>query len=332
MLGCIGVVSAEGTNNSSNTSTGDGNKNNPEGSISGGTDNKTNTDPPANNETNTDPPANNETNTDPPANNETNTDPPANNETNTTTTTTPIPKKDLEASISANVTKGSAPLTVNFTAEVDDSLVAKYKWEVHEDEGYMDGRSVEYTYKEAGKYTVTLTLTPKDTTTYSTTEITKTITVTQEKLEAIISASEEEGVAPLKITFTGTAKGNPVSWEVSWEWDFDDGSSLIKNQTKVEHSFTKAGVYNVRLTIRNETGSTASTTKQIEVTEKPKTTTTTATPTKTTAPTTAATTVQAVKSASLSADDNPIPNPLDIIEELIRLLKVMLVPENYSLA
>ena len=352
------MVSAEDTNNSSNTNIGDGNKDNVGESPSGKTDNETNTDPPANNETNTDPPANNETNTDPPANNETNTDPPANNETNTdppannetntdppannetntdppannetntTTTTTPIPKKDLEASISANVTKGSAPLTVNFTAEVDDSLVAKYKWEVHEDEGYMDGRSVEYTYKEAGKYTVTLTLTPKDTTTYSTTEITKTITVTQEKLEAIISASEEEGVAPLKITFTGTAKGNPISWE----WDFDDGSSLIKNQTKVEHSFTKAGVYNVRLTIRNETGSTASTTKQIEVTEKPTTTTTTATPIKTTAPTTAATTVQAVKSASISADDHPIPNPLDIIEELIRLLKVMLVPENYSLA
>ena len=243
-------------------------------------------------------------------------------------TTTPIPKKDLEASISANVTKGSVPLAVNFTAEVDDSLIAEYKWEVHEDENYMYGRSVEYTYKEAGEYTVTLTLTPKDTTTYFKTKITKTITVTQEKLEAIISASEDEGVAPLKITFTGTAKGNPVSWE----WDFDDGSSLIKNQTKVEHSFTKAGVYNVRLTIRNETGSTASTTKQIEVTEKPTTTTTTATPTKTTAPTTAATTVQAVKSASISADDHPIPNPLDIIEELIRLLKVMLVPENYSLA
>ena len=216
-----------------------------------------------------------------------------------TTTTTPIPKKDLEASISANVTKGSVPLTINFTAEVDDaevddSLIAEYEWEVHEDENYMYGRSVEYTYKEAGEYTVTLTLTPKDTTTYFKTKITKTITVTQEKLEAIISASEDEGGAPLKITFTGTAKGNPVSWE----WDFDDGSSLIKNQTKVEHSFTKAGVYNVRLTIRNETGSTASTTKQIEVTEKPTTTTTTATPTKTTAPTTAATTVQAVKSAS----------------------------------
>lgn len=265
--------------------------------------------------------ADNETNAQPPTDNETNAQPP-------TTTTTPIPKKDLEASISANVTKGSVPLTVNFTAEVDDSLIAEYKWEVHEDENYMYGRSVEYTYKEAGEYTVTLILTPKNTTAYSKTEITKTITVTQEKLEAIISASGDEGVAPLKITFTGTAKGNPVSWE----WDFDDGSSLIKNQTKVEHSFTKAGVYNVRLTIRNETGSTASTTKQIEVTEKPTTTTTTATPTKTTAPTTAATTVQAVKSASISADDSPIPNPLDIIEELIRLLKVMLVPENYSLA
>lgn len=301
VLGCIGVVSAEGTNNSSNTSTGDGNKNNPGGSMPTSADNETNAQPPTDNETNAQPP---------------------------TTTTTPIPKKDLEASISANVTKGSVPLTVNFTAEVDDSLIAEYKWEVHEDENYMYGRSVEYTYKEAGEYTVTLILTPKNTTAYSKTEITKTITVTQEKLEAIISASGDEGVAPLKITFTGTAKGNPVSWE----WDFDDGSSLIKNQTKVEHSFTKAGVYNVRLTIRNETGSTASTTKQIEVTEKPTTTTTTATPTKTTAPTTAATTVQAVKSASISADDSPIPNPLDIIEELIRLLKVMLVPENYSLA
>lgn len=301
VLGCIGVVSAEGTNNSSNTSTGDGNKNNPGGSMPTSADNETNAQPPTDNETNAQPP---------------------------TTTTTPIPKKDLEASISANVTKGSVPLTINFTAEVDDSLIAEYEWEVHEDENYMYGRSVEYTYKEAGEYTVTLTLTPKDTTTYFKTKITKTITVTQEKLEAIISASEDEGGAPLKITFTGTAKGNPVSWE----WDFDDGSSLIKNQTKVEHSFTKAGVYNVRLTIRNETGSTASTTKQIEVTEKPTTTTTTATPTKTTAPTTAATTVQAVKSASVSADDSPIPNPLDIIKEFIRLLKVMLVPENYSFA
>ena len=321
VLGCIGVVSAEGTNNSSNTSTGDGNKNNPGGSMPTSADNETNAQPPTDNETNAQPPTDNETNAQPPTDNETNAQPP-------TTTTTPIPKKDLEASISANVTKGSVPLTVNFTAEVDDSLIAEYKWEVHEDENYMYGRSVEYTYKEAGEYTVTLILTPKNTTAYSKTEITKTITVTQEKLEAIISASGDEGVAPLKITFTGTAKGNPVSWE----WDFDDGSSLIKNQTKVEHSFTKAGVYNVRLTIRNETGSTASTTKQIEVTEKPTTTTTTATPTKTTAPTTAATTVQAVKSASISADDSPIPNPLDIIEELIRLLKVMLVPENYSLA
>ena len=241
ILGCVGVVGAEDTDNSSNTNTGDGNKNKLEGSPDGKTgnetnaqqptdneinaqqptDNETNTQPPTDNETNAQQPTDNETNAQQPTDNETNTQPPTDNET---TTTTPIPKKDLEASINANVTKGSAPLTVNFTAEVDDSLVARYKWDVHDDEGYMDGRSVEYTYKEAGEYTVTLTLTPKDTTTYSTTEITKTITVTQEKLEAIISASEEEGVAPLKITFTGTAKGNPVSWE----WDFDDGSSLIK--------------------------------------------------------------------------------------------------------
>ena len=77
---------------------------------------------------------------------------------------------------------------------------------MHEDENYMYGRSVEYTYKEAGEYTVTLTLTPKDTTTYFKTKITKTITVTQEKLEAIISASEDEGVAPLQIPLQALQK------------------------------------------------------------------------------------------------------------------------------
>ena len=81
--------------------------------------------------------------------------------------------------------------------------------------------------------------------------------------------------------------------------------------------------------IAKKDSNTATESKTITVTAKATTVPTTV---KTTAPTTAATTVQAVKSASLSADDSPIPNPLDIIEELIRLLKVMLVPENYSLA
>ncbi|MCQ2355581.1 MAG: PKD domain-containing protein [Methanocorpusculum sp.] len=171
-------------------------------------------------------------------------------------------------------------MTVNFTAVVNESSVDCYKWEVHKDENHKNSRPVEYTYKEAGEYTVTLTVNPKNTTKYNKTEKTIKITVTLEKLQAFISVSPaDEGEATLKVTFTGTAKGNPASWE----WDFDDGSSTVKNETKVEHSFTKAGNYNVRLTIRDETGSTASTSKLIEVTDKPKTTSTTATPTKSTA-------------------------------------------------
>ncbi len=72
--------------------------------------------------------------------------------------------------------------------------------------------------------------------------------------------------------------------------------------------------------------------KEIVVSAKATTAPTTKATTKaTTAPTTAATTME-VRAAALSADDSPVPNPMDIIEEFIRLLKVMLVPDNYPLA
>ncbi|HJJ96126.1 MAG TPA: hypothetical protein O0X38_00570, partial [Methanocorpusculum sp.] len=71
--------------------------------------------------------------------------------------------------------------------------------------------------------------------------------------------------------------------------------------------------------------------KTVTVGAKATTAPTTVKTTATTAPTTAAATMEA-RAAALSAEDSPVPNPMDIIEEFIRLLKVMLVPDNYNLA
>ena len=309
VLGCIGVVSAEGTNNSSNTSTGDGNKNNPEGSISGGTDNKTNTTTPT---TTTTP------------------EETTNVTTTTTPTTTPTEgNKNYKVSIEATPVKGVAPLSVAFkiNTTIPSNERSKIEWEFgYDNESWSSKESPSYTYEKSGTYTVTLSITTKTTGQKYSAEPVK---ITVSDIDASFTASTTSGTAPLEVKFTDTSNG-----ATAWTWNIyktDGGSRTLQKELtdrNITYTFQNTGTYEVEL-IAKKGSSTASESKTITVTAKPTTVPTTV---KTTTPTTVATTVQAVKSASISADDSPIPNPLDIIKEFIRLLKVMLVPENYSFA
>jgi len=69
------------------------------------------------------------------------------------------------------------------------------------------------------------------------------------------------GTAPLKITFSDLSTGSPSSWR----WNFGDGiESSTRNAT---HTYTKAGKYTVKLTVKNSSGSnTATKTGYITVT------------------------------------------------------------------
>jgi PKD repeat protein len=66
-----------------------------------------------------------------------------------------------------------------------------------------------------------------------------------DKLTADFSASPRTGVAPIDVTFKDLSLGKPTSWL----WEFGD------NQTSTEknpiHKYTKAGSFNVKLTISN---------------------------------------------------------------------------------
>ncbi|MDR0980458.1 MAG: PKD domain-containing protein, partial [Methanocalculaceae archaeon] len=169
VIGCVGVVSAEDNSTSiEGSGAGDGS-----GSGSG-----------AVNETTTNP---------------------TTEATTAATTTATVSKSDLDVSINANITSGKIPLTVNFTAVVNDSLVKSYKWEVHKDETYKEGRSVIFTYKEVGEYTVTLIVDPKDSSKYNKVEKTVKITATEDVLDASFTASTTSGTAPLTVKFTDTS-------------------------------------------------------------------------------------------------------------------------------
>lgn len=245
------------------------------------------------------------------------------------TKTVDVVVKDGGVSINTNVSSGKVPLTVNFTAVTNIDVADNgFKWDLHPKATNKYGKSVTYTYTEPGEYTVTLRVTPK----VGGSNIEKTIKITakEDVLDAAFTASTTSGTAPLAVKFTDTSSG-----AISWAWSIyktDTGSRTLQKEMmdrNISYTFQNAGTYQVEL-IAKKGSNTSSEVKTITVSAKATTAPTTKATTKatkaTTAPTTTATTI------ALSADDSPVPNPMDIIEEFIRLLKVMLVPDNYTLA
>ncbi len=70
------------------------------------------------------------------------------------------------------------------------------------------------------------------------------------QLVANFSANVISGNAPLKILFTDSSTGSPTSWL----WDFGD-CIYSKHAMNATHTYTRAGTYDVTLTVKNDAGS-----------------------------------------------------------------------------
>ena len=322
ILGCAGVVGADdepktSSDNEKNNTTNAQVDNNGDGGDEDEGNNGNNESAPT------------ETNTTTPTPTETNTTTPTPTETNTTTPTPTETNKNYKVSIEATPVKGVAPLSVAFkiNTTIPSNERSKIEWEFgYDNESRSSKESPSYTYEKSGTYTVTLSITTKTTGKKYTADPVK---ITVSDIDASFTASTTSGTAPLEVKFTDTSTG-----ATAWTWNIyktDGGSRTLQKELtdrNITYTFQNKGTYEVEL-IAKKDSNTATESKTITVTAKATTAPTTV---KTTAPTTAATTTPTVKAVSISADDSPIPNPLDIIKEFIRLLKVMLVPENYSFA
>src|SRR5690606_31573618 len=112
-----------------------------------------------------------------------------------------------------------------------------------------------------GRYTVTLTaINGNGSSTLTKTDYIKVAT----KPVANFSASPTSGTAALRVQFTDTSTGIPAEWQ----WDFGDGQkSFIQNPI---HKYSKAGTYNVSLTVKNAAGrNTVTKTDYITVVARP---------------------------------------------------------------
>lgn len=80
-------------------------------------------------------------------------------------------------------------------------------------------------------------------------------------------ASPASGSAPLDVTFDGSGSSDADGTVVSYAWDFGDGSSA--NGAFVTHRYPSAGKFTARLTVRDNSGSTASDTVTVDVAAAP---------------------------------------------------------------
>jgi len=147
------------------------------------------------------------------------------------------------ADFSASTTFGEAPLTVTFN---DKSTGSSTSWSWDFGDGViLTKKNPTHTYSTAGIYTV------KETVRNDAGEDTETktdyiIVTAPVDVNADFSVSTTSGEAPLTVTFKDKSIGSPTSWS----WDFGDGVILTKQNPT--HTYSIAGIYTVKETVRND--------------------------------------------------------------------------------
>jgi len=84
---------------------------------------------------------------------------------------------------------------------------------------------------------------------------------------ASFTANPNSGVVPLEVSFNASSSSDPDGNIISYAWDFKDGNA--GSRKIVNHIFSSAGNYNVKLTVTDDKGATDSATKTVIVTETP---------------------------------------------------------------
>jgi len=157
------------------------------------------------------------------------------------------------ASLSASVTSGTAPLDVHFAAGVVDEAGLKnlaFTWYLG-DGTVGTGSTFDHTYFHPGLYNVTLVVTNVE---GEQTDTVARITVQAPAADpptAQIVATPTIGPLPLTVLFRAVVtpgEGNVVSYV----WEFGDGATATGDI--VEHTYTAAGTYGVKLTVTDDLG------------------------------------------------------------------------------
>lgn len=161
-----------------------------------------------------------------------------------------LPPSDIPAAaFSATPLSGEKPLRVSFTDE-STGEITRWAWDFDND-GRVDSRrqNPSYTYRTSGTYTVSLTVSGPDGTDTETKTDYITVTEPVRKPVALFTQDKYTGRAPLTVHFTDRSLYSPTQYY----WQFGDGST--STEVNPTHTYTRAGLYIVRLHVSNSGGS-----------------------------------------------------------------------------
>ncbi|MEL6133503.1 MAG: PKD domain-containing protein [Bacteroidota bacterium] len=184
---------------------------------------------------------------------------------------------DPRAIIQANPLQGVAPLEVQFDGSTsfdrdqDGARINDYAWDFG-DGNTANGAEVSHTFQKPGKYEVSLTVTDNEDVTHDTTQlITVEVRPANDSLPvAIFTTQPSSGQVPLLVALDGSEsydqdeKGASIE---KYEWDFGDGQ--MGTGVMIQHSYTAVGSYKVTLTVTDNEGSQATSSRFVMVSQTP---------------------------------------------------------------
>ena len=161
-----------------------------------------------------------------------------------------VVSQPLTVVIGANPTTGNQPLTVQFSSAVTGgSPPYSYSWDFG-DGNYGTGDRPVHTYFSAGTFFATLTVTDQFGQAVTSAPVQIVVSPQPSQLLVNASANPTSGVAPLTVTFGGSASGGNAPY--TYIWTFGDGGTAGFQFTS--HTYSSAGQYDAYLSATDSQG------------------------------------------------------------------------------
>lgn len=147
----------------------------------------------------------------------------------------------------------------SFTAlNTNPANITRYRWNFGDGNIINGGSTISYTYRQSGTFDVTLTITDVNGCTSS---LLKPLYIQAQGPVANFTAPAAGICAFAPVVFTDASVPDVSNPIVEWRWKYGDGSSDTLTAPPYEHSYNRAGQYNVTLVVTDSKGCTDSITK-----------------------------------------------------------------------
>jgi PKD repeat protein len=177
------------------------------------------------------------------------------------------------AMLSADFTSGNAPLHVTFNAtgsSDSDGSIVRFDYDFNGDgiwDAYDGPSTIGWTYLSAGMFTVTLRVTDNAGAQDTATQDIEVNAVGNAAPDAQLSATPDNGDAPLSVSLDATASSDSDGSIVRYDWDFDGDNvwDAYDGPSSLSHTYTAAGNYSAKVRVTDNAGSQSSATVTIVV-------------------------------------------------------------------